>query len=118
MTYGNPNYGKEMSLPAGIVSIHTLQEWADKAQDAHIEANRLSKEYMSKKPGIILKLQDMVGRQGGADFALRKAIKENWTLNDLQDAYNWHRREENRLNTAIAAQVALRQLMKQEGLMS
>lgn len=109
---GNENLG----IPTGLVSVHTLQEWSAAAKRAGFEADRYSREYMAKRPAIVEKLKDMMARQGGQDFNLRTALANNWTLNDLQDSYTWHRREQNRLNTAIAAQVALRQLMRDLGM--
>lgn len=97
-----------------LVPLAVLRQWVKQAQAAHVQANNYSADYVMRKPGIVQDLQRMVERQGGGDFALRQAVKDNWTLNDLQDAYTWHRREENRLNAAITAQVMLRQLIQQE----
>jgi len=66
--------------------------------------------YNERKPGVIKHIKDNPAIYGAEDFSRRKALKESWVLNDVQDVYNWHRRNANMLNQAIVTELALRQM--------
>jgi len=48
-----------------------------------------SKEYEARKPDIVERLR----RRWKIDFTFRKAVDENWALNDLMNAWSWHERQ-------------------------
>jgi hypothetical protein len=92
------------------VSDATLLEWRKQALDSMAKASGASDLYNERKPGVLKHIKANPQIYGGEDYNVRKALKENWTLNDAQDVYNWHRRNANMLNQAIVTELALRQM--------
>jgi hypothetical protein len=87
-----------------------LIAWRKEALESIRKASAASALYNERKPGVVNHIRESTRIYGEGDYNARKALKENWTLNDAQDVYNWHRRNANMLNQAIATELALRQM--------
>lgn len=87
-----------------------LIAWREEALRSIKKAAEASALYNERKPGVVKHIQQHPEIYGAEDFNKRRALKESWVLNDAQDVYNWHRRNANMLNQAIATELALRQM--------
>lgn len=92
------------------VSDSELLTWRREALRSLAIAEKASERYLKAKPGVIKHIEQSPHIYGGEDFNKRRALKENWELNDAQDVYNWHRRNADMYHQAIAAELALRNM--------
>lgn len=91
-----------------VYSNAQLRELAAQAVRHAGKAQRASDMYNQKKPGIVAHLLN----QNLEEYNYRKAFASNYTLNDLQDEYTWHRREQHRIQALIQMELNLREASK------
>src|SRR5690349_444847 len=89
-----------------MASDDVVADWYARMLEHSRKAEEASAAYNRRKPGIVAHIE----RRYAQDFSRRTALKESWTLTDLLDTWNWHRRGANRLAALIAAEAAFRQM--------
>lgn len=97
----------------GLVTTAQLLEWHRTMLLRMATADEASAEYERRKPTIEKYHHDRLVKLNGAaeDFQMRKAMEGSWVLNDLLKKHAWNRDEANRLNLAIIAHKALREIL-------
>lgn len=73
------------------------------------QAVKASQEWERRKPGIVAFLK----RRFTADFTLRQATRENWTLSDLMDKWSWHERQAKLMSSNLSGLSAYLNNLKQ-----
>lgn len=100
-------------LRAGLVDLEIVAEWAIDAQRRGLAAEKYSATYERRKPEIEAHHRRQLLKNHGTveDHMLRAAMDKSYTLNDALNGHAWNRDEANRLNQAILAQKALREMI-------
>lgn len=101
------------SMQGRMVSNEQLLDWNLQMLERMKVADMASAAYERRKPEIEEHHRERLIRLNGTaeDYALRDAMEKSWVLNDLLKKHAWNRDEANRLNLAIIAQKALREML-------
>jgi hypothetical protein len=94
-----------------VVTSHTLINWRERAIRHTRKAIDCAEKYDKVKPNVEKHIKDNPRIYGTDDFSIRKAIGENWTLQDLARGHAFHRDQANMLWTAITAEKAFREMI-------
>lgn len=96
-----------------LASIRVIMEWAAKEAYHTGEANKASAKWQKRKEY----LQAYMAKNAHnytTEKQRRDKVANDWDLTDAMDAWNWHRREANRLGSLIRTQEALRSIQNME----
>jgi hypothetical protein len=85
-----------------IVTALEQVEWRDRAIRATRKAIEAAEAYDEAKPGVVAHIKQNPRIYGKEDFALRKALENNWTLADHARVHAFQRDLANMLWTALA----------------
>jgi hypothetical protein len=103
-------------LKAGLVDDDTLSGWMVDANRRRLEADLVARAYERRRPKIQDWIREKLIREHGSaeDWAVRRDLDANWTLNDLIKKHAWLRDEADSLNLAIQTQLALRAALNEQ----
>lgn len=89
-----------------ILSKYDLRELSFRLEQATRKADVASQQWEERRDY----LTDYCAINGYTEEQRRSKFKIDWKLNDAMDAWNWHRREANRIAQLILAEKALREM--------
>lgn len=87
-----------------------LMIWRARAIVATEKAIIAAEAYDLAKPGVVTHIKQNPRIYGSEDFALRRALENNWTLSDHAKVHAFQRDLANMLWTAIAGERAFREM--------